>query len=292
MSQYPDPNYNPGSGDPYNQRPQDPYNTPPQNPSPPYGSPPQTPYGTPPPQDPYSAPPQTPYGAPPSQYPQSQYGGYIPPVAPLPVGEAIKQLPNQYIKVLTKPSAQTFAEEIGKASWGIVWVQLVGYAIITALLTYPLLLISSNNNPSLSGSNTAATAAMMSSIVLPVAIAMLVIVPIGFFLSNGIYYLLAKMFSGTGTFLQQSYATTLYTIPVGLISLVVGLIPFLGSLASFALGIYSVVLAIFAMMAVHRLSGGKATAVVLIPVAILLVLACIAVFVVIGLIAAAVQEYR
>ncbi len=37
-------------------------------------------------------------------------------------------------------------------------------------------------------------------------------------------------------------------------------------------------LAVFAIMGVHRLSGGKASAVVLIPVGVLILLACCAIF--------------
>src|SRR2546425_13266010 len=86
------------------------------------GQEPYSGYGTPPPQNPYASPQQGPYGAPPPQYgtpPNQQSGyGYAPPQqAPRPIGQAIQELPNQYIKVLTKPSAQTFAEEMGKADW-------------------------------------------------------------------------------------------------------------------------------------------------------------------------------
>ena len=45
-----------------------------------------------------------------------------------------------------------------------------------------------------------------------------------------------------------------------------------------ALGIYQIVLQIFTIMATHRLSGGKATAVVLLPYAAFVVLYLILVF--------------
>lgn len=107
-----------------------------------YGTP-QNPYGAPPPQNPYGTPPpqQGPYGAPPPQYgtppyQQGSYGyGYAPPQqAPRPIGQAIQELPNQYIKVLTKPSVQSFAEEMGKADWGMVWIQLLIWALIGTIL--------------------------------------------------------------------------------------------------------------------------------------------------------------
>src|SRR5215467_14082266 len=80
-------------------------------------------YHTPPP---YSPPPGGLYGTPPG------YDG--PPEAKVPLAEAIQQLPRQYIKVLTKPSAATFAEEMGKASWSIFWVQLLGITILSSAL--------------------------------------------------------------------------------------------------------------------------------------------------------------
>src|SRR6266567_7401995 len=126
-----DPNQPPNSGygnPPYGQ-PQPPYGQPQQQG--PYGPPPQGPYGQ-PQQGPYGQP-QPPYGAP---YQQPGYGYPPPQAAPLPLGEAIRQLPNQYIRVLTKPSAATFAEEQGKASWDIVWIQLIIYAITAAVLGY------------------------------------------------------------------------------------------------------------------------------------------------------------
>ncbi|HEU5369713.1 MAG TPA: hypothetical protein VFU69_14670, partial [Ktedonobacterales bacterium] len=71
------------------------------------------------------------------QGPYTEYGAYGPATGPqmLPPGfsapyagpyvsapprslwEAIKQLPKQYWRILTKPGAATFAEEMGKARW-------------------------------------------------------------------------------------------------------------------------------------------------------------------------------
>ncbi len=276
-----DPNQPPDSGygnPPYGQ-PQPPYGQPQQGP---YGPPPQGPYGQ--PQPPYSAP-QPPYGAP---YPQPGYDYPPPQTAPLPLGEAIRQLPNQYIKVLTRPSAATFAEEQGKAAWDSVWVQLIIYAIVAAVLGYLALLISPNQF-STTGSS-ALSPGMIQTISLSAGFGLILLIPIGFFIGVGIYYLIAKAFGGQGTFLAQSYTTLLYSVPIGILSFALRLIPILGALVAFALSIYGIVLQVFAIMAVHRLSGGKATAVVLIPVAVLLVLACILGIIFIAIIAAALRH--
>jgi len=70
----------------------------------------------------------------------------------------------------------------------------------------------------------------------------------------------------------------------------VKLIPILGGIIGFGLGIYSLVLHVFSIMAVHRLSGGKATAVVLLPLFIVLTLVCLFVAVIFAVIAAAASQ--
>ncbi len=310
MSQDPHSGYNPNPEHPYGTPlPQNPYETPSQPPygvppsqnpyqvppgtsygapgQPPYGVPPgynpnqsgsgQPPYGVPPGYNPnQSGPGQPPYDVPPSYSPNQSGYGYEA-SAPLPLSEAIGQLPNQYIKVLTKPSAFTFATEMGKASWDIVWIQLIAFAIITAFLGYMRTLIPGAlfmyNTPN---SESAMSYSILQTIILSSStIAQIIIIPVSFFIGQGIIYLLAKAFGGTGTFLSQGYTYLLISVPLGIISSALGLIPVLGTVAAIGLGIYGIVLQIFSLMAVHRLSGGKATAVVLIPIAILIVLAII-----------------
>ncbi len=287
-----------------NQYPQNPYGSPPpqdpnQYPQNPYGSPPppQNPYAA--PQNPYSSPPpqQNPY-APQNPYGESNYGGYQqgqqgygyapPQTTPQPLGQAIQQLPSDYIKVLTHPSAQTFAGEIGKASWGIVWVQLIGYAVIAAILGFLNSLISSSrlNTTTTSGISPSAFTALLGGL----SFAYIIIIPVAFFIGMGIFYALAKAFGGQGTFLQQSYATLLFQVPLGILTSLIGLIPIAGAFIALAIDIYLIVLQVFAIMGVHRLSGGKATAVVLIPVAVLLLLACALVVILVAVAANAIKN--
>jgi hypothetical protein len=238
-----------------------------------YGTPPQNPYGTPPPQNPYDTPPQ--YATPP--YQQGGYGyGYAPrQPAPRSIRQAIQELPNQYIRVLTKPSVLTFAEEMGKADWAMVWIQLLIWALvgtIVGLIASALRLASS----SLVGTGGANFNSFLALTVSGNTFAF-ISVPITFFILVGIQYLLAKAFKGEGNFLTQGYTTLLFEVPIYIISYLLGLIPIFGGIAGFALLIYGWVLNVFAIMAVHRLSGGKAAAVVFIPIAVLflLVLLCV-----------------
>jgi Yip1 domain len=211
-----------------------------------------------------SMPPTAPPDAPPFYpYTKNQGGpGYSPPPsAPLPLGEAIKGLPQQYTKGTTRPGVMTFAAEMGKASWDIVWVQLIGQAIILALLSYLRILI-------LHGFN----AANFGTVGLPLV--SIIMAPMFFFIGMGILYGLARAFGGQGKFVTQCYTYLLFSVPIGIVSGVVfTLIPVAGSFIAIALGIYGIVLTILSLKAVHRLSGGKATAVVLIPAGVVLLVA-------------------
>lgn len=54
---------------------------------------------------------------------------------PLPLGQAIRQLPVQCVTVLSKASAATLSQELAKASWGSVLAQVLGLLSITVTLS-------------------------------------------------------------------------------------------------------------------------------------------------------------
>lgn len=278
----------------YGPPPQGAYGPPPQGA---YGPPPQNPYGSTPQPGPYGVPPQNPYG----QQAQAGYGAPITgyafntpvgpqvPLQPLPLGDAVQQLPNQYINVLTHPSVETFATEIPKAGWDITWIQLLILAVGSAVIGLISALFASTLASPMMGSQMGALySTILATTSIGGAFLRIITVPIFFFIGTGIQYLLAKMFKGQGTFLTQSYTSLLYQAPISLlyylVTLVFGLIPIAGTfialLINFALGIYSIVLNVFQLRASHRLSTGQAVAVVLIPIAVLIVVAflCIGFF--------------
>src|SRR5579875_1284997 len=296
MSQDPNSHYGSDPHNPYGAAPQGPYYMPP-NAYPPFGVPPTgsypaSPYpaGAPDPSmPPWAYPPYPPY--PPMPYPGPDpqgygygypppyggptYPGYNPPPAPkTPLKEALRQLPRQYLRVLTRPSAATFAEEMGKADWSIVWVELLAYALACAILYYIFfqeflhILISLPpfatiiNDPNVNGQLIMST---MQTSLTTSAISQIISAPIRIFLNVGIYYLIAKLFKGKGEFLTQLYSTLLFFVPLNIIALLLMLIPFVGWVLAFALSIYSIVLYINMLMAVHRFSGGRATLVYFIP---------------------------
>jgi hypothetical protein len=244
-------------------------------------------YGAPRSQNPYTIPPQ--YATPP--YQQGGYSHVPPQQAPRPLEQSLRELPYQYMKVVTKPSAQSFAEETGKANWTIVWVQLLALAVfatILGLIRGAIGLISHSfvNTFGSSASSYIAITVLNGPQQLLIASAStftFIVLPMSFFILVGIQYLIAKGFLGQGNFLAQSYATLLYQVPIYAASYVVGLIPIVGAIAGTALYIYGIVLNINVIMAVHRLHGVWATIVVLIPIAMAILLVILYVIVVVAL---------
>ncbi|BCL78553.1 YIP1 family protein [Ktedonobacteria bacterium brp13] len=196
----------------------------------------------------------------------------------------MQQLPRQYWRVLSHPGATTFAEEQAYASWGAVWVQLIGYALIVSIFTFvfeafvlPTFLNGLFGALQTSGQNInlQQITSAFQAVAVGAAFATLIFTVVGFFIGTGIYWLIAKAFRGQGPFLQYMYCYLLFYIPLGIITYLLFLIPGVGIILSFALGIYEIVLLIFMTMGVHRMSGGKATlAVLILPIA-LIILSCI-----------------
>jgi hypothetical protein len=178
---------------------------------------------------------------------------------------------------------------MGKADWAMVWIQLLAIALIGTILGFiraAIGLAASSSFSSSSGFNPNAILALSVG----GSTFSIISIPVSFFILVGIQYLLAKAFQGQGRFLTQGYTTLLYQTPIYIISFIFGLIPIFGGLIGAVLYIYSIVLNVFAIMAVHRLSGGKATAVVLIPIVVLFLLLFLCVIAVAALFFAATRN--
>ena len=173
------------------------------------------------------------------------------PTAPLPLGQAIRQLPGQYIKVITRPSVQTFAEEMGKATWGSIWLQLITLGIIGAVLQTLGLLISPPVFSSAVSAGLSQTTLLTISIVF-LAVAEIVLTPLSFFVAGAIIYWLARMVGGKGRYREQIYTTLLFGVPLVTLSYLLFLIPLAGVWLIYVPHIYSLVLLFISLKAVHH----------------------------------------
>lgn len=225
-------------------------------------------------------------------YPQSIAGGspyppppsmpfpYTPVYAPQEAAPVHASLIGRMWDVVTHPNVDRMRQHLVGASWGKVWAILLLEAVITAVLGFVssvvLLLIEVSIFSAVAPPDAAGPTPGAVLVGLPLygisAIIRIALVPIGFFFIAGIFFLLARAFGGQGSFLEQVWIFLLFQAPISVIIAITSLIPLLGPLVSLAGFIYEVVLGIFAISASHRLTMGRASAVVLIPVLTLILL--------------------
>ncbi len=173
------------------------------------------------------------------------------------------------ISVISRPAAASFDAVQGAAEWQTLLLAVGAVAVIEGIVSMIVGFIGGHPATAIFG--------LIFGIIFALA---------GFFIGAGILYLLAKIFGGTGDFLHHSYVLALVSVPLGVVDAILGVIPILGLLVSLAVGVYAIYLAILAMSSVHRLTTGKAAAVVLIPVGIAVVLSiCVAVLAAAALVA-------
>lgn len=168
---------------------------------------------------------------------------------------ALSQLPRRYFNALTRPSVATYATPKGTVSGSLVWIQLLSWAIVDALLG----VLVNYLTPA------ATTSPFLRVFALATSYGLVVVVPMLFLLLMGFVYLLARAFGGQGTFLEQCDASLSIEVPLGILSKLLALIPGIGRILNSVLSLYGIVLQVFVIMAVHRLSKSKAIATILIP---------------------------
>ena len=213
------------------------------------------------------------YNVPPFTAPQQ------PQATPLPLGEAIRQLPGQYWHAITRPSSMTFATEMGKARWNIVWVQVALYIVLVTILSFLLNVLVPASTNALSTTDTTTLTPDTIAIIQRFAsfinilstYGQILLIPLSLFVGTGLLFMLAKAFGGDGKFLPQLYSTLLFLVPLSVflnvLTLLLSLLPGVGSaltlLASFGYLGYEGVLLGFLLVPVHRLSSGRAAGAVL-----------------------------
>ena len=102
--------------------------------------------------------------------------------------------------------------------------------------------------------------------------------PLGFLIGAGIFHLIATLLGGRGNYGNYTYLLASFEAPIAVINAVISFIPVAGGCLAVILSIYSIVLTYFATKVEYNLTSGKAIAVVLIPVFVVLLLVACAVF--------------
>ncbi|HZS76200.1 MAG TPA: hypothetical protein VFA41_06250 [Ktedonobacteraceae bacterium] len=198
---------------------------------------------------------------------------------PLPFDKALLQLPRQYLKVLFHPSEKTFKEEMGKASWGITLFQLYLLIVVTVFFSYLAHILPSS---ALHSTSNLVLGSFRPFAFLPSPYNGMLWILSTFCIGLGTAYLFSKLWHGKGTFVAHTYSLLLCTVPLVTISGALLLIPSSGIVAALlftllvAIFIYRMVLHTMLIMAVHDLSAGWATLIVLIIPMLIVILAILA----------------
>jgi Yip1 domain len=153
--------------------------------------------------------------------------------APAPLDELLRMLPDQYVQVLTQPAPATLAAQVEHADWRVIWIQLLGWSIASAVFGFFSRLLT-QMPPIVLGGQYLSPAARQALVQAPAeSFGAIIGVPLGFFISMGILYVMGRLLGGQGTFLAQSYVSSLFLAPLG-VSSVVGIVPVFGALVAFA----------------------------------------------------------
>lgn len=204
-------------------------------------------------------------------------GDRIAETRPRSLGAASVRLPLLYLKALFTPSARFFAEEGERASWGLVWIQIILLVLIPGLLAFFRSL--DHSSAARDATNSQAIGDLLSALTVSTTlvgiIAQILIVPLLFFFGLIVEFLIAKAFSGQGRLVWQGHAALLYQVPLAIIGSAISTI-FLAihlplavrlslyPIISIALFIYGLFLNIMAIGGVHRLTRGRSTLVVVV----------------------------
>jgi hypothetical protein len=209
-----------------------------------------------------------------------------------------------WLKATTSPNDATFAElrlkPEANVTTAIIWMAIYGavsavIGVISGLIfagtinsTLPALLEQANLSPA-----EAAQAEQVLRIFTGgglgfatgfASLVNIVVVPLMFLISVGVYFLLAKLLGGNGDFGRYAYLNAAFSAPIGILITLLSLVPFAGCISPL-ISIYSLVLVYFATKAEHQMSSGRAIWVVLIPVLVVFALFGCLLFSIIGLFA-------
>ena len=183
-------------------------------------------------------------------------------------------------RVLLKPGEEAFVEESqqenANLTTGVIWMVIAG--VVAGILGGIQAAIFAGSAGDLAGLMGGANlppevAGMVGSMMGGAGFAGIITIPVFFLIGAFIVHLLATVLGGQGDFGKLAYLIATYQAPITIASAIIGLIPFLGGCVAALLGIYALVLEYFAVKVNYSLTSGRAIAVVLIPIAIIVVLA-------------------
>ena len=201
-----------------------------------------------------------------------------PTILPLNEPRPFLEIPRLWLRV-HEMSEEFFRNEIPRTSPSNTFYSILIYAVISLAFSIFQMLFTKSSNPF---SELPLEAGIYSLITGMGLVCLVVIIPVGFYISNGIYYGIASLLGGKGSFSSQAYINSLFTVPIGVLSLILALfssIPVIGwfiySGLALIVSIFNIILTVRCYKAVHNFSTGRAVAVVLLPLVLVIIPICL-----------------
>ncbi len=196
-----------------------------------------------------------------------------------------------WIRVLTHPGEQTFVEEQTKPqatfTTAIIWMVISGaISGVIGWLAFDLFFGTENPIlPMLDQMNLPPAAIEVAESIREsfaggalgpmlgrATLSAILVTPLVFLVSTGIFYLLGRLLGGNGDFGRYAYLLATFQAPLGIVNALLGLIPGLGGCLNLILAVYGLVLTYRATKVGLNLSTGRAIIGVAIPVSAALAL--------------------
>jgi hypothetical protein len=211
---------------------------------------------------------------------------FLTPSSPRPFSE----IPGLWVKV-TQMTEEFFAEEAPRASGSNVLIGVLIFAVASTILSMISTAIWGGAQMAfLPPEYQETAAATLGGNVVGTLCCGFIGTIAGFYISNGLAYLGARVLGGTGDFGTQTYLQSLFAVPIGIVAAAVNLVPCVGVIAALALAVYGLVLNVRAVKVTHNLTTGKALAAVLVPALLLGLLVVCGVIVLLAILGPVINE--
>ncbi len=193
-------------------------------------------------------------------------------------------------RVLTQPGEEVFEQEKldanGTLTLGVIWMVIAGviaaiFGVIQAVLGIGAM-TTALSQAGLPPEMEQMLSPMMGSMLGGATFVSIITVPVFFLIGALIYHLLATVLGGSGDFGKFAYLFATFQAPLTMGAALLGVIPVLGGCLALLLSVYSYVLSYFAIKVNYGLTQGRALAVILIPLGVLLLLGVCALIVVLA----------
>ena len=194
--------------------------------------------------------------------------------------------------ILSRPGEAVFIEErgTGRANLGTAVIWMVGAALFAFIIWALYIIIFDPISQTLelmpeallqSGMAPEAVDEMMvqaektfASTFYAMLILGLMSVPVFFLIGSGIFWIIARVLGGEGSYTEQTYLMATYGAPLFILNTLFNMLPLLGPFLILAGNIYAIVLTYYALKVTHHFPSNRVIGTLALPLTLILLFVC------------------